>query len=72
MHDPHALNIYTDGSSLNSPRSGGIGIVFVFPDDFPIEDHIWEFEYAGYKNATNNEMELLACIAALKEVFENI
>jgi ribonuclease HI len=29
----NALNIYTDGSMLPSPRTGGIGIVFVVIDE---------------------------------------
>jgi ribonuclease HI len=32
MLKEQALNIYTDGSMLPSPRAGGIGIVFVIID----------------------------------------
>ena len=59
------LNIYTDGSSYSRPRRGGIAIRFVTIDEFGnevIEDH----PLLGHEGATNNEMELLACIRALE------
>lgn len=62
----NALNIYTDGSSLPHPRSGGIGIRFLTYDSLG-EEVIEDVEVPGYKNATNNQMELYACVAALKE-----
>jgi ribonuclease HI len=62
----NALNIYTDGSSLPHPRSGGIGIRFVTYDARG-EEVTDDIEVPGYKNATNNQMELYACVAALKE-----
>lgn len=61
----NALNIFTDGSSLPHPRRGGIGIRFVTTDtagDEVIEDHC----LPGYKGASNNQMELMACIKALE------
>lgn len=61
----NALNIFTDGSSLPHPRRGGIGIRFVTTDtagDEVIEEHC----PPGYKGATNNQMELMACIKALE------
>lgn len=61
----NALNIFTDGSSLPHPRRGGIGIRFVTTDtagDEVIEEHC----LLGYKGATNNQMELMACIKALE------
>lgn len=61
-----SLSIYTDGSSLQSPRSGGIGIRFVLIDASGNEV-IQDFSFPGYKNATNNQMELQACIMGLKE-----
>jgi len=66
MPDENALNIYTDGSSSSSPRRGGIGIRFVFPDY--INKEKMDFDPEGYIGATNNEMELKACIEALKQV----
>jgi len=62
----NALNIYTDGSSLSHPRLGGIGIRFVTYDSRG-EEVSEDVEVPGYKNATNNQMELYACVAALKE-----
>jgi len=66
MIDQNALNIYTDGSSFSSPRRGGIGVRFVFPDYMNKEKQ--DFAPEGYVGATNNEMELKACIMALKQV----
>ena len=62
----NALNIYTDGSSLSRPRTGGIGIRFVFIYEAG-EEVLQDFQFPGYKNATNNQMELYACITALKK-----
>jgi ribonuclease HI len=61
-----ALEIYTDGSSLQSPRVGGIGIRFVWIDSYG-NDMIQDVQFAGYRNATNQQMELQACIIALRE-----
>ena len=52
-----ALNIYTDGSMFSAPRAGGIGIVFVIINESGDPQVINEFEYPGYRQATNNEME---------------
>lgn len=60
-----ALNIYTDGSSLQHPRRGGMGIRYVVVDSNgheALQDEV----PLGYKQATNNEMELLACVIALR------
>lgn len=61
-----ALNIYTDGSSRQSPRVGGIGVRFVFADSSG-DEQVVDLQAPGYRNATNNEMELQACIVGLKE-----
>jgi len=67
MMDETALNIFTDGSSYPSPRAGGAGARFVFVD--PLGKEIVEdFPFIGYSGATNNQMELQACIDSLKEV----
>lgn len=63
--DDLALNIFTDGSSFSGPRAGGIGIRIItfdeggneVPDDYLLP---------GYRHATNQEMELKACIEALR------
>ena len=68
--DVIALNIYTDGSSYPSPRAGGIGIRFVSISSSG-EEIIKDFpSRSRYLGATNNQMELQACINALKEVLK--
>ena len=62
-----ALNIYTDGSSFQRPRRGGIGIRYIIINDAGDEE--WQEECPfGYKQATNNEMELMAPILALRGI----
>ncbi|MBI2845069.1 MAG: ribonuclease HI [Chloroflexi bacterium] len=62
----NSLNIFTDGSSFSRPRVGGIGIRYVTIDASGNEQ-IRDLALPGYKGATNNQMELHACISALKE-----
>ncbi|MCL5012219.1 MAG: ribonuclease HI [Patescibacteria group bacterium] len=57
------LVIYTDGSSAPNPRKGGVGFRIIFPDG-----KCKDFSPFGYLGATSNEMELQACILALREV----
>jgi ribonuclease HI len=62
----NALNIYTDGSQLSNPRrQGGAGFLFIAVDEDgrPLTH---EVSPPGWKGATNNQMELQACIEALK------
>ena len=60
------LTAFTDGSSLGGRRGGvGIKLVYVDPTGVPTE---WDVPVAGVKSATNNEMELLAIITAMKEI----
>ena len=62
-----ALNIYTDGSCFQRPRRGGVGIRYIVINDDG--DEAWQDECPpGYKEATNNEMELLAPILALRGI----
>jgi len=68
--DENALNIYTDGSSFSSPRTGGIGVRFVFPYFLKKDKNIKDLSLSGYKGANNNQMELKACIVALREVLK--
>lgn len=50
--------VYTDGSCLKNPGPGGYGVV--------LESGLHTKELSnGYKNTTNNRMELLAVIAGL-------
>ena len=62
----NALNIYTDGSSFSSPRTGGIGIRFILIDGTGNEQ-VYDSCHPGYQGATNNQMELKACLIALDE-----
>jgi ribonuclease HI len=62
----NALNIYTDGSQLSTPRrQGGAGFIFIGVGDDG-EELFHEVCPPGWKGATNNQMELQACIEALK------
>lgn len=65
--DERAVNVFTDGSSLPGPRRGGTGICIVTVDEAGHEviDHI---QPQGYQGATNQQMELMACIQALREL----
>ncbi len=57
------LTIYTDGSAAPNPRKGGVGFRIIFPNAT-----YKDFSPFGYKGATSNEMELQACVLALREV----
>ena len=60
------INIYTDGSSRGNPGPGGYGIVM---HDVETK-YVKEFSQ-GYRLTTNNRMELLAVIVALKKLKKN-
>lgn len=60
------LSIYTDGSSYQKPRNGGVGFRFAFINGDGEEESM-SSSLRGYKGATNNEMELQACILALED-----
>ena len=53
------VNIYTDGAARGNPGPGGYGVVLI------AGKHYKELS-AGYRKTTNNRMELLAVISALK------
>lgn len=65
--DENALNIFTDGSSYGAPRRGGYAfrIVTVGDDGHPI---VHDEQPYGYAGGTNQEMELMAAIAALNYI----
>jgi ribonuclease HI len=65
--DENALNIYTDGSCYPSPRVGGVGYLFIMVDSNG-HPRIYEESPPGWRSATNNQMELQACIEALSFV----
>ena len=58
------IKIYTDGSCLNNPGDGGWAAII--NDD----QEILEIS-GGEKNTTNNKMELMAPIGALKKIDKN-
>lgn len=62
-----ALTVFVDGSSPSGPRRGGIGIRFVYVDGIGNET-VWDSMEPGVQRGTNNQMELLAIITALKEI----
>lgn len=63
--DERAINVFTDGSSYSHPRRGGLGfrIITVGTDGHEI---IHEEQPQGFQGATNQQMELQACIEALR------
>lgn len=63
--EEEALNIYTDGSMLPAPRRGGTGIIFILLD-FDGNEETYQPPTSGYMGATNNQMELQACVEALR------
>ena len=57
----HPLHIYTDGASRGNPGNGGYGVVLIWGNK-------QKEMFAGYRFTTNNRMELLAVIVALKSL----
>jgi ribonuclease HI len=60
-----ALNIYTDGSSLPTPRRGGLAVLLLLINDKGEEEE-YDPPLLGYSAATNQQMELQACLEGLK------
>ncbi len=57
------ITVYTDGSCLNNPGPGGYGVVLIYGNQ--------RRELAGgFKETTNNRMELLAAISGLEALKE--
>ena len=56
---PNTVEIYTDGSCLGNPGPGGWAAVLLHPQKTKKIS-------GGFKNTTNNRMEMLAAINALK------
>ena len=61
------IKVYTDGSSFQNPRVGGIGIRIIQTDRYG-NDNIKNIDLPGYMGSTNNQMELLACQKALETI----
>jgi len=55
------VTIYTDGGARYNPGPGGYGAVLIY-------DGEQKELSGGYKLTTNNRMELMACIVALREL----
>jgi ribonuclease HI len=68
--DPHALQINTDGSCYRNPGgSSGCAAIVQYPEHLGRSDEqIVDF---GCSESSNNRMELLACIQALKWIRSN-
>src|SRR5664279_4751931 len=62
--DENAINIFTDGSSYSHPRRGGMGLRFITVDDAG-DEVVYDYQPLGVRSATNQQMELMACIEAL-------
>ncbi|MBR3235428.1 MAG: ribonuclease HI [Atopobiaceae bacterium] len=58
------VTLYTDGAARGNPGPGGYGAVLLYVDPSGVE-HRKELS-CGYKNTTNNRMELLAVIVGLE------
>jgi ribonuclease HI len=65
-YSDHRLDIYTDGSSYEGPRRGGVAWEFVWTDEDG-EEHTRAERTESWRGATNNEMELQAVIEALEQ-----
>lgn len=61
MPNSPKITIYTDGAATGNPGPGGYGIVMM------AGSHRKEFS-AGFRKTTNNRMELLAVVEALRKL----
>ena len=65
------INIYTDGASRGNPGNGGWGVYIEV--EKKIDQKIYTQKIGGNeKNTTNNKMELLAVLEALKYLKKNL
>jgi len=62
------LHVYIDGSGRHHSRRGGFAIRFVYLDS-DIEKSE-DFPCPSFPGASNNQMELKACVQAFKEILE--
>ena len=58
------INIYTDGACSGNPGIGGWGVVIIVNNSKAIHLN------GGSINTTNNQMELMAAIEAIKYFFK--
>ena len=61
QHDPAVIVVYTDGGSINNPGPGGYGVVIE-------RDGKRQELSGGFRHTTNNRMEMMAAIVALREL----
>ncbi len=59
--EPGRVSIYTDGGCINNPGPGGYGVVQIYGETRK------ELS-GGFRLTTNNRMELMAAIAALRDL----
>ncbi len=59
--DPDAIIVYTDGGSINNPGPGGYGVVI------ETDGNRRELN-GGFRYTTNNRMEMMAAIVALRDL----
>ncbi len=59
MSEKKKITIYTDGACIGNPGPGGYGAVLLY------NDHRKELS-GGYRKTTNNRMEIMAAIVALR------
>ncbi len=57
--------IYTDGSCLGNPGPGGYGAILIYGEYKGEKADNYKELSQGYRNTTNNRMELMAVIVAL-------
>lgn len=60
MKNTNKYIVYTDGSFQSSLNAGGYSAIIIN------NDRIIKKLYQGYKNTTNNRMELMGILSALK------
>jgi len=60
----HKVDLYTDGACRGNPGPGGYGVVLEYLDQKGVK-HIKELS-AGYKETTNNRMELMGLLKGLE------
>ncbi|MCL5781279.1 MAG: ribonuclease HI [Bacillota bacterium] len=63
ISDLKNVTIYTDGACSGNPGPGGYGVVMLY------KDHRKEMS-AGFRDTTNNRMEILAAIVGLESLQE--
>ncbi len=66
-HRKDVIYAYTDGSSYNSKRRGGMGVRILYLDEKELEI-TEDLDIDGVHGATNNQMELQAVTEALKHL----